>query len=336
VFDFKRDNGAWAFGVIWAGIFLLIDVFIARGLIEAARSEWFATTPGVVTKSDIKRGGRGSVRFEVEYTYTVNGQQFTGTKYDMQPHFVGNAYFYAARDAHPVGTPVTVHYDPNDPATAYLAPGFRSDWLFVAWWLTPFNLVGIGFLWAGWWHLTKRRGFDPALRRCVRRTQDGWLARPDADTRWALSSFAVLLIVTFFGCFLCGAYVMTFDFPPPWWLPVLMWTFAIVVSVLAGRWDSRRWLLHLNELEGTVSFTHNHEPVTISLNVILGVDLITEIRKPKGSSYEVVVISLRWRDKFDQTQTTKLAEYADAGDAVALVAWLSGHLGRPAVAQLAV
>jgi hypothetical protein len=341
VLNFKLDNIAWAFGVFWAVVILVVDVFTGHNLIEAVRSEWFDTTPGIVTKSEITRDGRGRPTFEFEYTYTVNGQQFTGTKYDMQPHFVNNAYFYAAHDANPVGAPVTVHYDPGEPTTAYLAPGVRSDFLFSLWWMTPFNLVWIGFAWVAWWQFSGCRRFDSALRRCVRQTQDGWIVRPDANTRFLHIAFLGLFAIMFCGCFASAAYAMIFEFPPPWCLPLLMWTVALTAPVILGRWGSNHWLIYFNELEGMLRFRHNEEWVTLPRADVLGIDLKTETRMMKRDAYEppvpyeVVIISLRWRDKSAKEQRTLLAEYASAEDAAALASWFTERLNLPSPTQVA-
>ena len=54
---------------------LLIDGMIGSGVVEAVRSESFEPAPGIDTKSEIRPGRKGTVRFNLEYEYTVNGQQ---------------------------------------------------------------------------------------------------------------------------------------------------------------------------------------------------------------------------------------------------------------------
>ena len=334
--DFKRNRGAWGFALFWSAFVLIFDAFVVGGLIEAVRSEGFDTTPGVVTKSEIKRGRKGPVKFDVAFVYTVNAQRYTGTEYHVQPQFVSTDYWFAARDANPVGAPVAVYYDPADPATACLAPGLRSDSLFLLWWLTPFNLVSVGFAWAGWGYLTGRRGFDPALRRCVRKTSDGWLVRPDPGTRFIVLAFVCLLAITFCGCFVCMGYVMIFDSPPPWALPLSMWAVVVAATVVFSGIESRRAWIHINELEDTITFRPARERVTVPRENILGLDITTEMRRTKSGPCEVHAVTLRWRDTFDQEQPTRLVEFTEAEDAVALVAWLSERWKLPTAAQVAV
>src|SRR5262245_12299269 len=173
----KDKQEAWIIASIVSVFILLPDVLLASGPVKAVRSESFEQTPGVVTRSEIAAGHKGSVDYEVEYIYTVNGQQYTSKEYHVQPQLLGNGYWRAAHDNNPVGKQVTVYFDPDDPGTAYLVPGLRSDMLLVYWCLMPFNLLVAGLWWNAW--NRSRRAFDPALRRCVRETPAGWLVRPD-------------------------------------------------------------------------------------------------------------------------------------------------------------
>jgi hypothetical protein len=315
---------------------LIGDAWGGSKLVEAALSERFETAPGIVTKSEIKPGHKGSADFELEYAYAVNGQRYTGTEYHVQPQFVGNGYWHAAHNANPVGQPVIVYYNPDAPHVAVLVPGLRTDVLFLLWLATPFNLIMIGLSGAWVWHLRGCRAFDPLLRRCVRRTRAGWLVRPDPTSRFVVIALAMLFVVTFVGCFVCGAYMGAFDFPPPWWVPALMWSVALVAPVVIGLRESRRCLLHINEEKRALTFTANSERVTLPLEDVLGTDVKIETRKSNGVEYAVSIVSLRWRDKFDQELTTPLAVYEEPADAAALVGWLSERLHLPSAAQGAV
>jgi hypothetical protein len=211
--DFKRDQAVPGLFLAVLVVVLGADIFLGRYFAEAIRSDSFDTTPGVVTKSEMGRDSQRKPRFDVEYTYTVNGRQYTGTKYHVWPRLVGNKYWFAARDAHPVGTPVTVYFDPDDPTNAYLSPGLGPDALFIAWFLAPFNLIMVGAVWAAWCRRRRPRCFDPALRRCVSPTRDGWWCRPHPQNRFRVVAFVALLLIMFVGYFAVGAYVLLLDFP---------------------------------------------------------------------------------------------------------------------------
>jgi hypothetical protein len=322
VIDFKHYKAAWLGVVLATGLALLLDIILWQGVSEAVRSESFATTQGVITRSEIEPGHKGAVDYEVEYRYTVNGVPYTATEYHVQPQFVQNAYWHAARDANPVGKAVTVYYDPDDPATAYLAPGLRSDMLFVAWLATGVTLLALGLWLNALEYLLGQRAFDPSLRRCVRRMDDGWVARPDPTNRFVVVFFIVLLITFFAGCFVALIYAVVFDSPPPWAVPVAMYVAAPVIAVLCARSWSREGLLFVNEREGTVEFAHSCERVTVPRGR-LSPDVETEERKDSdGKPFEVFHVSLRWKDESGREQSAKLAEYADRADAEVLVVWL--------------
>ncbi|WP_164021548.1 DUF3592 domain-containing protein [Pyxidicoccus trucidator] len=66
-------------------------------------------------------------RPEVEYTYTVDGQSYTGTSLGKDVVEVSSkqhAQAHAAR--YPRGTPAKVFYDPEDPSQAVLEPGVQA------------------------------------------------------------------------------------------------------------------------------------------------------------------------------------------------------------------
>jgi hypothetical protein len=326
--NFKRDPTAWGIAVFWSGCMLFIDGLLASGVVETVQSESFETVQGVVTRCDLKRGRKGGLSLDLEYEYRINGQLYTGTKYHVDPQLVGNKYWEIAHKSLPVGAQVTVYFDREEPRTAFLAPGFRTDTLFLLWVLTPFNLVMLGFMYEGIWQLRRRRAFDPALSRCVWAAQDGYFARPHPDTQFLASAFAILLGVTFAGCFIIGGYVFTVELPPPLWIPLSMWALAFCVTVAFGVWESRQSLIHVNELEAAISFPVNWTRVTATRERVLGVETTTEIRKKKGlEDYEIFGVALRWRNDDGNEELTKFAEYDECADAEAFAIWLREKLG---------
>jgi hypothetical protein len=341
VIDFKHGDRVWALPFFVLVPMLLVDTLLAPVVVKAVRSEWFESAPGVVLKSELGRGPgtKGGVDFDLQYEYTVNGRRYIGTEYLVQPHIVGNDYWRAAHSANPVGKVVTVYYDPANPDASCLVPGLRADVPVFVWGLLMFHLVVVG-MWWGWAEVQFRwRAFDPALRRCVRETPDGWSVRTDPTTRFIVIAFWVLLIVGFAGGILAVVSVLVLDsvinFRLPWVVPVALW---VVVPALAwgiAAYGSREALIFINEREGTLEFAHDRQRVTIARADLLGIDTRTEKRK-SGEEYEVTVISLCWRDKFDLEQTKWIAEYDEPADTTALVDWLSERLGLPNPARAAV
>jgi hypothetical protein len=325
--NFKRDPSVWVGAVFWIVLMLIIDGLLASGFVEAVGSESFETVRGVVTKCDLGRGGKGGVYLDIEYDYTVNGQLYTGTKYHLAPQLVGNKFWETAHNSLPVGTQVMVYYDPDEPRTACLLPGFRTDALFLLWVLTPFNLVMLGFIYEAIWYLLGRRAFEPSLKRCVWHAQDGYFARSDPYSQFVANAFLILLVVTFVGSFLIGGYVLTFELPPPLWIPLTMWGLALAVTIVFGLRESQRTLIHINELEGTIAFPVGWARATVTRSQVLGVENTTEKRGKKAEEYEIFVVALRWRTDDGHEELTKLAEYDERADAEAFGNWLRERLG---------
>ena len=333
MFDFKRNPGLWFFALFWSACTLVPDFLIGRVIVEAVRSAAFDTTPGVITRSDLCRR-RCEHPFDVEYTYTVNGRQYTGTKYEVGPQVRCDRYWRAVRDANPVGTPVTVHFDPDDPQQAYLAPGLRPEMLLMVWWLMPFNLLMIGMLWGGLRGLSGRRAFDPALRRCVWRTRDGWVARTDPDATLPAAVCLVLFFITFWGSVALATYLAMFEYPPPWWLSIMMWAAGLAGALALGAYASWEALIRVNEVEDTISFAAGMwKYTTMARERIRGVGIETETRKEicneKEFEYEVFLVTIRWQNKFDCKEVTKLTDYENRADAEALAGWLREKTGLP-------
>lgn len=115
---------------VTAGMFLFLrNVWLLLGAVESRR---WPNVQGLVVASQVEdktdsEGGR-LYRPRVSYRYSVNGQDFVGERACFgDADYVGWALF--ARDIvarYRVRSPVTVHYDPSDPADAVLEPGLNG------------------------------------------------------------------------------------------------------------------------------------------------------------------------------------------------------------------
>jgi hypothetical protein len=122
-------------------LFIILAVFSAGGawLITTGASEaWEAqesgnwpSTPGTVlsatvhTQASTARHGSGtSYTPRISYSYSVNGEMFTGTT--IAPgRMWGSKSAYAAVRMFPAGSQTPVYYSPGDPKEAVLVPGLR-------------------------------------------------------------------------------------------------------------------------------------------------------------------------------------------------------------------
>jgi hypothetical protein len=135
----------WLLG--WTAGTLALDAFLAWELYHQSRTAWFVATKGVIADSEVtvRDGEEGPVYgVAVRYDYTVDGRRFTGDRYSY-----GQVSSEAAHDivsSLPVDRSVTVYHDPANPADSVLTTGIGGFDLFVALFLTPFNIVLVG----GW------------------------------------------------------------------------------------------------------------------------------------------------------------------------------------------
>jgi hypothetical protein len=139
-----------AFVLVWLCLWtvgaLSADIECVRRLVRESAAAHYLQAPGTVVRLDRlpRTSGKGHLYFDVQvaYAYELAGQQYEGHSFRPTDQYASDDW----ANAHPVGRPVTVLYDPADPANAALDPGDASrQWTNVAA-LLPFNFVML----AGW------------------------------------------------------------------------------------------------------------------------------------------------------------------------------------------
>ena len=114
-----------------AGAFVLIGLGgmgYGTFLVSQAReSAGWPQTDGRIVRSKVIPAREGD-RLEIEYAYEVAGVPYTARRIYFGDHLTlssrNDAGTYATR--YPVGNPVSLAYDPEDPADAVLEPGARK------------------------------------------------------------------------------------------------------------------------------------------------------------------------------------------------------------------
>jgi hypothetical protein len=162
----------WA-ALLWligAGVLLFLRLglsWIDEGLEtrrQIAVSPVWPTTNGVVTASTVDTHIPRNPRYDPDYlprvifAYAVDGRTYRGER--LWP---GRAVFGTYNEArrvverYPRGQPVTVYYDPDDPATAVLEPG--GDWtrwlhrIVLGTFFTAMGSIMVGVAAWSWWTL---------------------------------------------------------------------------------------------------------------------------------------------------------------------------------------
>jgi len=325
----KNVIGSWfgfLFAVVWIGGIAFADGGIAVGVWRAVQSANWPTTPGTVTDSHLQTQ-RKSVTLFVRYTYTVHEQEHTGTRYDDGPAFLPKQKWPKAQSELPVGSSVTVYYDPAAPATAVLHPGLGPEILPTVLAFVPFNLVAVFLGSMAWNAIRCRRGFDPA--RDVQPAPAGLIVRLNGFGRLGVFGVA-LFVLSLVGTF--GVAVLlhsVWEIPPSWLLDgAILGGMVLASGLIVAKWGAPRYLV-----EGLNGFTVPTTPTGQKMTdlpraAIKHVDVQTETRRGgKGRTYEVHVVSLVVAEGRER-HTVRFAEYHDLVDARALADWLLERLGK--------
>lgn len=310
------------FATFWIGFVLVADGAVAYGTRTAARSADWTPTDGVVTRSQLKFGRKNSVSLDLAYTYTVDGQPYTGTQYQPGPHMLPSKKWRAVQAELPVGKAVTVYHDPDRPADALLDPGVKPDVLLVLLALTPFNVIAVGVGWACWGLFTGRREFDPA--RHVRPTADGSGYAARLNGFGPLAAFLMALLgVSFVSIFLVVLLLHSVaEVPTSWAVDGGIWAAILAVCGLFA------WLCRTPRelVEGTDTLTvpttsTGGETVEVPRAAVRGVWVATEERPAKRGNRKVFVPVIQTDDR-----ELRFAEYTNPADAEALAEWVRERL----------
>ena len=82
----------------------------------------------------------------IKYRYRIAGKEHIGDCYRHGQGASSDDSACKIVSEHPVGKEVAVYFNPVDPADSLLQPGLDGSDLFMAMFMLPFNLVGLGIL----------------------------------------------------------------------------------------------------------------------------------------------------------------------------------------------
>lgn len=320
------------FVVIWSLFTLGFDSFLlyslARQVISAGR---FQPTTATITRSDVETHHDSdgvTYRARISYRYTVNGVEYSSDRYAFGD--MGTSSSKRARDitrANRLGASVTAYYDPRAPGTATLRTGVEPVQLFLAVFLTPFNMIMLG----GWWYVL-------IGRRRERRPCAGFLHTDDGDraelrfmrlTPLLFAGIAVL-VVSFISIFVVG-FAVGFD-PPPGALGAVFAAMA-VAGTGAFLWRARR----VNSGRCTLVIHRAHRSLTLPTRSDLDLQGATPhthvlaVRTPIDANRQTndrptrqLHLDMKGRD-----EPVVLAKWLSDSDAHEAAAWIRRELGLP-------
>ncbi len=123
--------------------FLFLDGFVLSGLVRQLRSSFYSSVPGTITRSEVVLNESSNYRFEVRYTYEVDGQTYLGDSYRYSPWGSSEASsFDELASRFPQGASVRVFYRPGSPGDAVLLRGMQGVDVLVL--LLHLGLIGGG------------------------------------------------------------------------------------------------------------------------------------------------------------------------------------------------
>ncbi len=214
--------------LLWSLFTLAFDGFIVFMVARTMLAWSYPSVPGAITHSEVRRDAGldgDTFRADLKYDFQVNGRNFTGDH-----HTFINTNWSSSREptrivrSLPVGQRVDVFYNPRDPQEAALDRTLDGMPLFLALFVTPFNLIMVG----GWrWAMRKFHGLRDLP---IRREGDLWVVRRAHGNPLAVT-FGVAGAISLVGVFVIGFAEWSAS------LSVMssVWLFLIVMSLLAYR-----------------------------------------------------------------------------------------------------
>src|SRR5579859_5908632 len=142
-----------AFGLLWSGLVGALDFKLVGELSRQFQSAKFPSATGQITRSQVTthRGSKGGVTYGVaiSYEFTVDDKAFVSSRYRYNASMSssGSRWARATVQSHPLGSAVTVFYNPANPSEALLAPGIGGEDFLALLFMTPFNLIVLGIWW---------------------------------------------------------------------------------------------------------------------------------------------------------------------------------------------
>ena len=143
-----------------SAIGILVAILGVMNLMDAKRSERWATVEGEITYSEVyverDENGKEIYYADVEYIYDYRGDEFTGTKVTFDDSGEGmERDIKNLIDQFPVGETVTVYYDRENPRHAILIPGIQPSSYFALIFGLAFFVFGLPFATLGWWSVLR-------------------------------------------------------------------------------------------------------------------------------------------------------------------------------------
>jgi hypothetical protein len=324
--NFRSKLGIAAFILFWSALTLTFDVYGGWGAVRQILATGYAHVPGRMLKCELKvHHGKGvSYSVEMKYAYEVAGIAYQGTTYRHGFGRSSREFAEPLVQAFFPGQPVEVYFNPRDPSDAVLQPGIGGTDLFMAMFMTPFNVIMFA-CWGGLWARLRfgtTGGVRPREDRFERRL---------AVARWKPVYAACLAAAgaSFVSIFLVG---FPTGMDPS--LPVATGTWVVILCSAAAAWiwtvrnvsgDTRDLVINLANETVTLPVVGNRiAPLNVSWSSISAIVVDCEGDANKRSYLPVAVVM--WQD--GSYSREPLTEPLPWWSANSLAMWLRQQVGR--------
>jgi hypothetical protein len=324
------------FTLPWSGITLMADFGFVRGVWCQVRALGYATTAGVVTKSEVvtarTRHRRNYYGPHVEYKYSVAGKEYSGHRYRLEEDASFDSTAQTIVADHPVGKQVTVYYNRADPADSVLRPGLEGSDFFLSMVALPFNLIML-CLWAAVGRGIGRLVAGPSPGG-AKIWDDGFVVR----VRFAQGMPLIAASFVAGAMAFVLAFVVVFGFGtahPP--LPVMLavWLLIVVGGVIGWRFgksaqDGFDLVIDMTARTLALPTPRGRGPhVVVRIRDITAIE-VEPFEKQGSPWYAATVVFTGPGGATDRGRLTEVQERSRAEE---LVAWLRGRLGLKSAAD---
>lgn len=335
---------ALLFTGIWSFVTLIFDAFVLVSLANQVAASNFHETTGVVTASEVSRStdsdGDTTYGADITYTYRVEEEVYTSDRYAYgQMSTSSRSHAESIVAAHPVGTPVTVFYNPADHAEATLRQGVENSSLFLLIFLTPFNLVMLGG-WTAVARLLFSRGRERACAGFLR-SDDGVRAVVRFTVLPDIAAAGIAMLATSFASIFVVGFIA--GFAPS--KPLILATFVAIAGSGVAAYVWRKWrvmsgrsTLEVDRLNQRVRLPRRkrREAYAVALENEVPFADIAEIRTPVDHNRKTNNRSTHQLHLVLATpgiaEPVVLAKWLSETNAAAAAEWLRVELGLPAPA----
>jgi len=327
----SSDRIPWFFTIFWALGTLTFDAVLAYTTLMNVRAMSYVETLGIITVSKVDRiddSDGDSFRPHIEYDYFVGDDEYHGTRRRYGELGVGGSGAdRSVRDIarrYRVGEQVPVFYNADRPAEAVLEYGIGGMDLFMALFLTPFNVVMLA-LCAGSARTEKTNlDADNPLAGMIRESARGWRVTLKRGG-FLVAFFAVLAALAFVMIFVVGFGI---GLPPSVTSMAVVWSIVLAGALASGVWTcASPPRITVDDLERTLRLAAfpGRKPFSVAADRITKLATRNRRRPTKSvpQQYEVVV---EYSDEADDTQRKTVGTGLPHGQAVALEAWLREKL----------